>query len=109
MLVEKKTRLRETITALEKERADLVMMLESQILTDEQVLTIENFAKTVAGGLEKAEGDFETRRQIIDLLDVRVKLAIEDGLKVALVRCLVGEEETLSVVSATSRNAWLET
>jgi hypothetical protein len=42
--------------------------------------------------LAKAETDFATRRQIIDLLDVRITLAIEDGQKVAYARCRVGEK-----------------
>lgn len=107
--VERKTRLETTITALEKERADLVITLESQTLTDAQILTIEKYARKVAKGLGKAEGDFELRRQIIDELDVRVKLAIEDGLKVAHVRCLIREEETLSIEDTITRNAWPET
>jgi hypothetical protein len=44
------------------------------------------------------EEDFEGRRNIIDLLDVRVTLAIEDGEKVAYVHCLVGEAE-VSIVA----------
>ena len=91
MLTERKAKLETTIAALEKEQSDLVMTLEAQTLTDDQIMTIEDFAKEVAEGLVKAEENFEVRRQIIDLLDVRVTLAIEEGQKVAYVRCLVDE------------------
>ncbi len=100
MLTERKARLEMTITALEKEQGDLVAALEATILSDDQIVTIEDFARKVAGGLAKAETDFEARRQIIDLLDVRVTLAIEEGQKVAHVRCLVDEAE-LPVASTT--------
>jgi site-specific DNA recombinase len=100
MLTERKARLEMTITALEKEQGDLVAALEATILSDDQIMTIEDFARKVAGGLAKAETDFEARRQIIDLLDVRVTLAIEEGQKVAHVRCLV-EGAELPVASTT--------
>jgi hypothetical protein len=64
----------------------------------------EDFARRVAGGLEKVETDFETRRQIIDLLDVRVTLAIEDGQKVVYIRCPVDEAEMSSIESSTSQS-----
>jgi site-specific DNA recombinase len=92
MLTDRKARLETTIMSLEKERADLITTLEAQTLTDDQILTIGEFAKKVSKGLAKAETDFATRRQIIDLLDVRITLAIEDGQKVAYARCRVGEK-----------------
>jgi site-specific DNA recombinase len=100
VLTERKMRLRDTIAVLEKERADLVTTLEAMTLSDNQIMTIEDFARKVAGGLAKAETDFEARRQIINLLDVRVTLAIEEGQKVTHVRCLV-EEAELPVASTT--------
>ena len=103
VLTERKTTLETTIAALEKERADLLMTLESQALSDEQIATIVDFAGKVASGLEEAEKDFEAKRRIIDGLDVQVRLVIEDGLKVAYVRWLVsGEEERLSIEDTTS-------
>jgi len=102
MLTDRKARLETTIAALEKERADLVINLESRTISDAQILTIEKFAKKVAEGLEKAENSFESKRQIIDLLDVRVTLVVEDGQKVAYARCLIEDETELPVVSNTT-------
>jgi hypothetical protein len=104
VLTERKARLETTIAALEKERVDLAMALEAQILTDDQIVSIEDFAEEVAGGLEEAETSFKARRHIIDLLDVRVTLTVEDGQKVAYVRCLVDETE-LSIVAPASKTA----
>jgi hypothetical protein len=97
----RKTRLEATIAASEEERADLTTQLETVTLSDTQIATITDFAKEVSEGLEIAGQDFDARRHIIDLLDVRVTLAIEDDQKVACVRCLV-DESVLSIVSASS-------
>ena len=103
VLTERKARLEATITALEKERANLIATLEVQTLSDSQIVTIEDFAKRVAGGLAKAEESFEARRHIIDLLDVRATLTIEDGQKVVYVRCLV-DKTALSIESTTTKS-----
>jgi site-specific DNA recombinase len=108
VLTERKSRLETTIATLEKERVDLALTLESQTLTDDQIMTIEGFAKKVSAGLEMADQDFEARRQIIDLLDMRVTLAIEDGKKIAHLRCLL-DEASLSIEDAITRNARPET
>jgi site-specific DNA recombinase len=100
--VSRKTQLETTITALEKKQAGLLMTLETQTLTDDQITTIEDFAREVAGGLAEAETDFDARRRIIDLLDVRVTLAIEEGQRVAYVRCLV-DDMVLSIESTSLR------
>jgi len=92
LLTERQERLYETLGALERERADLVARLAAQTLTDEQVQTIAEFAQEVAQGLEKADNDFAARRQLIEMLDVRATLAVEDGQKVAYVRCMMGDD-----------------
>lgn len=103
VLTERKARLETTIAALEKERVDLVVTLEAQTLTDEQILTIEQYAGEIAGGLEEAENDFEARWRIIEGMDVQVRLVIEDGVKVAYARWLVSnKEERLSIEDTTS-------
>jgi len=101
MLTERKARLGKTIHALERERAGLAVQLEAQALTDEQVQTITEFAQRVRGGLEVAEGDFEKRRRVIDLLDIQATLAVEDGEKVVYVRCIVGDG-VLPIAARTS-------
>ncbi len=92
MLTDRKARLEATIAALEKERADLTTQLEAITLTDEQIQDFEEFAiQTMLDLAARQFGDFERRRKIIDDLDVRVTLAMEDGQRVAYVRCRIGE------------------
>ena len=91
MLTERRVRLETTIAALEQERHDLVAQVEAATLSDGQIATIEEFAQRVAQGLKAAEKDFEARQQIIEVMDVQVILTVEEGKKVAYIRCLVDE------------------
>ncbi len=97
MLIEHKTGLEATIKVLETGRNDLAVQFEAQTITDEQVTTITEFAQEVACGLEEADRNLESRQQMIELLDVKATLALEDGKKVAYVRCVVGND-ALSIV-----------
>ena len=96
MLTERKARLEATIDALSKERAGLTVQLEAQTLTDEQKQSIQDFAARVRAGIEDA--DFQTRRGVIESLDVTVTLAVEDGQKVAYPRCVLpGGQDALPI------------
>ena len=48
------------------------------------------FSGQVAKGLDKADSDFDLRRRIVDYLNVRVVLAVEDGQQVAYLHCQLG-------------------
>jgi len=91
VLTDRRVRLEETIFALERERSGLVAHLEAQLLTIEQIRTIQSFAAKVGENLEAMDGDLAAMRALIAALDVQVTLAVEDGQKVVYVRCIVGE------------------
>jgi len=101
MLTERKQRLEETINGLERERETLAARLEVQALTDEQLVGVTEFAQEVAQGLEKADSDFDARRRVIEILDVRATLTAENGQKVVYVQCMLGKD-ALSIVSPGS-------
>jgi hypothetical protein len=101
ILIERRKRLETTIEALEKERVGLVARLEEQTFTPDQMQTIRDFAAQEAEGLERADQDFETRRRMIEALDVQATLTVEDGVKVAYARCILGQS-VLSTASNTS-------
>jgi SMC interacting uncharacterized protein involved in chromosome segregation len=86
-LAGRKAQLENTINALEREK--LAAQLEAQALTDEQIETIMQFTVKMVKELDKADPDFEKRWRLIEELDVTVRLAVEDGQKVAHVRCLI--------------------
>jgi site-specific DNA recombinase len=102
MLTERKQRLTDTIAALERERADSDAQLTADALSDDDVQSMFAFAAEVAEGLEAADEDFAMRRRIIELLDVRVTLAIEDGEKVIYPRCRFWDGGRLSIAYTSS-------
>jgi len=92
VLVDRKNRLEESIKALEKERANIISMLETRNLTPKQIKSIYGFAERVGKGLQRAETDPAYKREIIEALDVRVVFAIENGQKVVYVQCVLDDE-----------------
>ncbi len=82
MLTERKAKLEGIIVGLRQERARLVMQLEQGNLQAETIQEIVDFAAKIAQGLGEADKNFQARRHIIELLDVRAVLAIENGEKV---------------------------
>jgi hypothetical protein len=93
LLTDRKNRLETTVAALEQERASLTNNLEAQTLTQDEVQSLQAFAAEVAKKLDAAEHCFETRREIIGLLNVEGTLAVEDGQKVIYVRCILAHKE----------------
>ena len=101
MLTERKTRLETTIGALGGEREGLIAQVEARTLTDDQLQDIKDFAARIAGGLEEVSGDLETKRAILEALDVKATLTVEDGEQVAYVYCL-SYGDVLSIEPTTS-------
>ena len=91
ILAQHKRQLETTVGGLREEREGLAAQMKARELTDEQIAHIVGFAENVAQGLEKADQDFDARRRLIELLDVWVRLVVEDGQRVAYVRCMVDD------------------
>ena len=85
-----------------QERAILVARLEEHLPGREVLANLQTFAAEVAEALATTD-DAELRRTVIENLDVRVKLAVEDGQKVAHARCILGE--TRLVISSTGSSS----
>jgi site-specific DNA recombinase len=92
VLVDRKNRLEESIKALEKERANIVSMLEQRTLTPKQIKSIYRFAERIGKGLSHAQTDPAYKREIIEALDVRAIFAVENGQKVIYVQCVLEDE-----------------
>jgi len=97
ILVERKEQLEHTIAALERSREEVTKQIDEQTITDDQMQGMERFASEVRSGLKKAEKDFQKRRHLIELLDVRGVLAIEEDQKVIYLssQILDTEEEVI--------------
>ena len=103
LLIDKKQQLELTLAALEKERDELNLNLESEALTDNEIRQIVEFAAQIAEGLEPGDESFEDRRRIIELLDVRASFIVEDNQKYVDVWCFLGRNK-LSIENPTSQN-----
>ncbi|HEX2997836.1 MAG TPA: hypothetical protein VHP14_23640, partial [Anaerolineales bacterium] len=99
ILWERKNRLETTIAGLEAEQKHIMQELEGRSLTEEQTLSIIEFAEKIAPKMDTKS--FDKKRELIELLDVTAELKIENGEKIATVRCFLGEK-VLRVVSKKS-------
>ena len=102
ILLERKLRIETTVVQLEQEHALLSARLEEESLTSDQIMDLEAFAAEVAEGIESAETNFQTRRWIIERLNVVGELAVENGERVVYVECILGEY-TFSQLSTKTR------
>jgi len=101
VLTERKARIEDMLANLEKERNDLSEYIRSVNITDAQLSYLEAFSAKIREGIDGA--DFYTKRQIVELLDIHGKIAIENGEKVVYLKCLIEptEDGDFSEVSMT--------
>jgi len=94
LLVDKKSRLEETIKSLEKEKLDLTHFVEKKSLTPDQYQDIQEFSRIVLEGIDLVSCDFESKRQIIELLDIQVICMIDDNRnKYVTLQCILGSNQ----------------
>jgi len=74
-----------------EEQNDLAEHIRKVSMTDDQLSYIEAFCTKIRDGLDQA--DFNTRRQILEFLDIRGKIAFEKGEKVIYLKCLIDPKE----------------
>jgi hypothetical protein len=100
LLTERKTRLEENLASLRKEHQELQDMIENVILSESQMEEIQKFCDGIRDRVDIAS--FEEKRQLLELLDVRGKLAVENDEKVVHVTCLI----KLQPVSLARTSHW---
>jgi site-specific DNA recombinase len=94
LLVEKKRRLEETIRSLESEKLDLKDFIEKKSLTPEQFQDIQEFSRRILEGINLLSCDFETRRKIIELLDIQIVCMLDgEGNKYVNLKCILGSDQ----------------
>ena len=91
ILTERKAHLEELLFNLGKEQNELMVHIRHVTMTDDQLAYIEEFCTKIRRGLDHA--DFNAKRQIIELLDIRGKIAFENGQKVIYLKCLIDTQE----------------
>ena len=102
ILTERKSRLEQILSSLLKEREDLAGHIRKVAITDDQLSYVEEFCAKIRKGLDQA--DFNTKRQIIELLDIRGKIAFENNEKVLYLKCLIQPQPLLPIVISPSLN-----
>ena len=91
ILQERKSRLDTLISDLRKEHTQLSTYLQELTYTDADIVTIEKFSAKINHNLDMAT--FEGKRRILDMLDVRGTLAIENDERVLYVSCLIAPQQ----------------
>lgn len=102
VLLERKNRLEESLYNLRQEKADLSFHLQATILTEKQKQKIREFCSQVRNRVDYTT--FEQKRELIDILDVRGTLAIENDEKVVYIGCKVGKPRVSVVRTSHSSN-----
>ncbi|MBN1921166.1 MAG: recombinase family protein [Anaerolineae bacterium] len=93
MLVERKVKLEGIVSRLEARQAELEDKLSARGLSNEELTSILGFARAVSEELNRQEDTFETRRALIEMLNMTAVLSMEDGNKVIEVYCVLGPEK----------------
>ena len=91
VLTERKSRLEDMLFNLGKEHNNLMGHVRQVTMTDDQLAYVEEFCAKIRTGLDHA--DFNAKRQIIQHLDIRGKVAFENGERVLYLKCLIEPPE----------------
>lgn len=89
---------------LEREQKDLAVSLAEKTLSNEQIETIQSVCARLALLVDKPLS-VELMREVFELLDVRVRLAVEEGEYIAYARCILvahKDEDERAIVKGTS-------
>lgn len=103
-LLDRKKRYELVIDSLQDRFSELAALIDAATFTQEQMETIRTFAAQVREKLGYADDDFEAKRRVIEMLDVRAELAFEDGEKVAYVSCGLGYTKSCMLSNTTPDN-----
>lgn len=75
ILTERKSRVEQMLGNLQKEKNNLAGHIRKVSMTDDQLLYIEAFCAKIRKRIDQA--DINTKRKIIELLDIRSKIALK--------------------------------
>lgn len=92
ILNEKKGSIETALADLKRHKKRLTDGLSETVITDEQITYFSEYAQEIHEGLKSGTLDFETKRGIIEDLNLTAVLFVEDGVKKIQIICLAGEE-----------------
>ncbi len=102
ILVERRSRIDHTLSALYEERARLTAQIEEKEFSEDRFQAILEFSRSIREEVQQIDeaNDFQAKRRIITMLDVTGELAIEGNEKVIYVHCVIDDERL--VIESTS-------
>jgi hypothetical protein len=103
ILTERKARLEKLIADLESQKARFMEHLASQSLTIEQIKTAKDLAEQINARIDAIDEDVYLKRQLVEILDLRATLAIEEGEKVVYVSCHLGDDQVFVYCSTAEK------
>ena len=74
------------------------------VITDEQISALNEVTRDIRDDLDEADGDFDTRRQLLEYLKVGVRFSVENEEKVLYIYSVPGMDE-FAIVSSRYRSA----
>lgn len=89
---------------LEKRKKALQNQLKAVNLTAEQRISIKEFAARVRTDLATIEDDFESKRELLDLLNLQITLDIIEYKRRGFVTCKIGRLENLPITYTLSKS-----
>jgi site-specific DNA recombinase len=90
---EKQSQIENTIDQLKEAKESLEKQVADRTISEDQIESLEEFGAALREGLLEAAEDFEGQRRMIELLDVRGTLSVEDEKKVIYLESeILGED-----------------
>ena len=100
--VERKAQIDRTLDNLKAQHNELSTRLMNYTVTDEHLQNLQAFANQISQSIELADKDFAVRQRIIETLDVRATLYMnEQGVKYVQASCVLGEKVVCIESNAT--------
>ncbi|MCP4426353.1 MAG: hypothetical protein GY803_17820 [Chloroflexi bacterium] len=92
MLIERKRRLEITVEKLRKQHEELLAEMSTEQITREQIESLQSFIGEIGEGLIEADEDFKTRQRFVKILDLKLRLGLEDGQEIIELACILGKK-----------------
>ena len=102
MLKERAAQYEKLIGNLQAERAELASRLAGQDITDEQIESVVEYTRTLAGWLEEAGQDFAIQRQLVERIGLTAELEIRGEERIIHLHCDAGSGPVPLLTPSTS-------
>jgi hypothetical protein len=102
VLLKRKIELEKQLADLKYEQMSLQEHLDSVIMSDDVIASIEAICAEISVGLDNAT--FEDKKRYFEIPDVRAKAAYEDGKEVVYAKCKIGQQQVLQMQTSPLLN-----